>query len=380
MDQIQFNFASLLLVLTVFQGGTYALFLLTRAQTYVLPSRLLGVFTLCFSLHFGNILLIEFGPLPAQPNFNPVFGFCYGPLLWLFVRSLVEPRFRLRPNLNHFWAPTLAVPVIWLSDRYLASPLTLISLTQLIHLIVYVWLARRTASRFKRSLQEQFSAIDTVNLDWLRRLLNQVLFLVLITIVHFAFQAAGYQQVQSNMTLLIFVSVLYFINALVLKGMSHPSMELWLDRVAPRHRESSAKQSSAAIPEIESSDSEQRYLGSGLTTAQSKAYFQRLQELMGNNEPYLDENLNIHQLAESLQTSAKHLSQVINQNSEQSFYDYINGFRIDKAKALLRDPQHAQMRVSQVMYEVGYSAKSTFNSLFKQTTGMTPTEYRRRSP
>ena len=94
---------------------------------------------------------------------------------------------------------------------------------------------------------------------------------------------------------------------------------------------------------------------------------------MEQDEPFLTDKLNIHQLAASLGVSSKHLSQVINQNSDQSFYDFINGYRIEKSKTLLLDPQ---LRVSDVMYEVGFSAKSTFNSLFKRSTGMTPTQFR----
>ncbi|MCB1609172.1 MAG: helix-turn-helix domain-containing protein [Xanthomonadales bacterium] len=370
IEQIQFNAGSLILLLTIFQGSIYSLFLLTRQQPNPLPSRLLGTFTAVLSLHFCNVLLVEFGPLPASPNFNPVFGFCYGPLLLLFVRSLVQPRFELRVAQPQLAAPAIVLPLVWLSSRYWPPGLTLISLALLAHLLGYVWLARRELAQFKTDLTAQYSAIDRVNLDWLSTLLNRMLFIALISALHFAIQLAGFAQLQSALTLLIFLSVLYFINALVLKGMSHPSLAVWLDerQAGPEHGGEAAS----------AEDDQRRYLGSSLSEADSAHQFARLQAHMDEHHPFLDENLTAQQLADGLGISSKHLSQIINQNSGQNFYDYINGFRIDLAARLLCDPAQAQQRISQIMYAVGYSAKSTFNSLFKQRTGMTPSGYRRR--
>ncbi len=389
MNLIALNYVSLILVLTVFQGGLYSMFLLLGKQRSRLPSRLLGCLTLVFTLHFANILLIEFGPLGQQPNFNPVFGFFYGPLLLLFIRSLIEPHFTVRGTWSHFLAPAIAFVIVIVCVGWLHQPLAyrLLPVPVLIHLTVYLLVARRTLHSFKRDLEDQFSAIDKINLDWLSKLLNQTLFLLGLAIAHFVFQTLGIASLQTVFTLLIFVTVLYFINALVLKGMSHPSIDLWLVAVAPdrasedfgKLRENGGHPEGGRFDADSISDDEDldRYRGSGLSPEESRAQFERLRDLMEREEPFLDENLNILQLSEAMGVSSKHLSQVINQNADQNFYDFINGYRIEKAKTLLLDPGRTDLRVSEVMFEVGYTAKSTFNSLFKRFTGLTPTEFRR---
>lgn len=384
MAGIELNYVSVILLLTVFQGGFYSLFLLLGKNRRRLSSRLLGAFTLVFTLHFANILLTEFGPLAHRPNFNPVFVTCYGPLLLLFIRSLIRPHFTMRGAARHFVAPLVTFLVIAVSGANAPVVDRTVLVLILVQLVAYLVAATSTLRSFKEDLQDRFSAIDRINLDWLTRLLKLVSFLFGIAIAQVIFQAAGLHWLESAFTILIFVTALYFVNTLVLKGMSHPSIDVWLDTVAPGSEHDALLRDRPAAGEGGASDSrdttsdDARYAGSGLSPEESRALFERLRERMTREEPFLDENLNIHQLAESMGITSKHLSQVINQNSGQNFYDFINGYRIEKAKALLLDPRRSELRVSEVMVEAGYTAKSTFNSLFKQSTGLTPTEFRRK--
>jgi AraC-like DNA-binding protein len=57
----------------------------------------------------------------------------------------------------------------------------------------------------------------------------------------------------------------------------------------------------------------------------------------------------------------------------------VNEYRIKKAMEILRDPQHEKMTVLEVLYEVGFNSKSSFNTVFKKYTGKTPTQYRKSS-
>lgn len=381
-DFIQFNIASLLLLLTVFQGGLYSIFLLTSRSHNGIPARLLGLFTLNFTLHFANILLTEFGPLTGGVRFNPVFGLVYGPLLLLFVRSLVRRGFKMRAWARHSVIPAV-VALLVIADVSIPSPVA--SVIVLVQLSAYLLAARFELVAFLKNLRDRFSEIDEINLDWLSRLLDLMFFLVGITVVHFIAQSLGPAVLQRVLTILIFATALCLVNALVLKGMRHPSIDIWLRETAgegendafgeesPDSTSSSTKAGPDDEPEESGTD---RYRGSGLSLEESRACFEKLEELMQRDEPFLDETLNIHQLAETIGISSKHMSQVINQNTGQNFYDFINRYRIENAKALLESDRE-DLRVSEVMFEVGYSAKSTFNNLFKRYTGTTPTEFRR---
>lgn len=60
------------------------------------------------------------------------------------------------------------------------------------------------------------------------------------------------------------------------------------------------------------------------------------------------------------------------------FYDYVNSYRIDAVKELLRDHDRRNMNVLNMALDCGFNSKTTFNTVFKSNTGMTPTEYKRK--
>ena len=71
------------------------------------------------------------------------------------------------------------------------------------------------------------------------------------------------------------------------------------------------------------------------------------------------------------------LSQIINEYFEQNFQDYINKQRIEESKKYLLD-KVKRKTVLEILYEVGFNTKSSFNIAFKKTTGLTPTEFKKK--
>jgi AraC-like DNA-binding protein len=98
---------------------------------------------------------------------------------------------------------------------------------------------------------------------------------------------------------------------------------------------------------------------------------------MLQNEPYLNPELSLKQLAIELKTPERLLSGVINQYSNQNFYDFTNNFRIEKAKKLLAEDTLNRNTIQEIFYDSGFNSKSTFNLAFKKATGITPTEFKK---
>ena len=74
---------------------------------------------------------------------------------------------------------------------------------------------------------------------------------------------------------------------------------------------------------------------------------------------------------------ARDLSQALNGVLGVSFSDFVNGYRVDEAKRLLRDPARQDDTILAVLYDAGFNSKSAFNRVFKLRTGETPSSYRR---
>ena len=58
--------------------------------------------------------------------------------------------------------------------------------------------------------------------------------------------------------------------------------------------------------------------------------------------------------------------------------DFVNEFRIKEAKSILKDPSKKEFTVLEILYEVGFNSKSSFNTAFKKHTGLTPTQFRKK--
>ncbi|MEM8764321.1 MAG: AraC family transcriptional regulator [Bacteroidota bacterium] len=103
----------------------------------------------------------------------------------------------------------------------------------------------------------------------------------------------------------------------------------------------------------------------------------QLSEFMSTNKPYLEDTLTLQKLAEQTDIPEKQLSFLINRVIGKHFFDYVNGYRIEEAKALLKDKKR---NIQQVMYDVGFNSKSSFNTAFKKGTSLTPSAYRAANP
>ena len=101
----------------------------------------------------------------------------------------------------------------------------------------------------------------------------------------------------------------------------------------------------------------------------------RLKSHMEVHEPYLDSNLSIYNLAKQLGVPVRELSIGINHTLDKHFFDFINEYRIKKAMDLIRNSEDEKLTILEVLYEVGFNSKSSFNTAFKKHTGITPTEF-----
>lgn len=104
---------------------------------------------------------------------------------------------------------------------------------------------------------------------------------------------------------------------------------------------------------------------------------QKIKLYMETHEPFLNASLSMYQLAKQLDMPSHELSQLINHKLNKHFFDFVNEYRVNKAMGLLRNPQNSKMTVLEILYEVGFNSKSSFNTVFKKNTGKTPTQYRK---
>lgn len=101
----------------------------------------------------------------------------------------------------------------------------------------------------------------------------------------------------------------------------------------------------------------------------------KLMDFLEEEKPYLNSSLSIGELAESVDIPTYQLSQLINDQLGQSFFEMINSYRVKEVKKRFFDPQFSNLTLLGIAMECGFNSKASFNRIFKQLTNQTPTEY-----
>ena len=210
--------------------------------------------------------------------------------------------------------------------------------------IFYVGWSALLLRKHRKNIQDQFSDLEKINLQWLRMLtigLGGIWFIV-IFFRNDLFIYCG---------VVIFIFLIGFFGARQKAIFSHNQ------------------------PETAGAEQKEKYQKSGLTDELSESLHQKLMRLMQEETPYKKSDISIGELAERLRVHPNYLSQIINEREGKNFYDFVNTFRIDEFKRLIAIPKNQQMTLLSIAFDCGFNSKSSFNRFFKKATGQTPSEY-----
>ncbi len=108
-----------------------------------------------------------------------------------------------------------------------------------------------------------------------------------------------------------------------------------------------------------------------------QAIFDSMSSLMETERIYLDKGLNRDSLAERLGTNRTYITKIVKGNTGLTLPQWINRYRVKHARLILSDPAKGGMSVKDIADASGFSNVSTFNVVFKESVGMSPTAYRR---
>lgn len=98
-------------------------------------------------------------------------------------------------------------------------------------------------------------------------------------------------------------------------------------------------------------------------------------EAVKNQRLFLEHELSLPTLANRLGYTTHHLSEIINSEINKSFYEFVNDMRVEYAAALLINEPNKS--ITEVLYESGFTSKSTFYNYFKKSYQCAPSQYRR---
>ena len=249
-------------------------------------------------------------------------------------------------------------------------------------------------------LQSRKSKLDLISSEYIEPSLGQwyyvrssifivqflvYLVLIVLTIIHFSRRAKKLESQQYRATLwelrffVIASGVLWFGAVLryALDPTARTNLLIPLGASALIYGMGYMKMTRPKALEVEvERDSAKKYEKSTLTPERAERYVNKLVQCMKEKKPFTDGDLNLQSLAATLSIPPHHLSQIINERLGQTFADFINSYRVEEAKQRLLDPAFRHLSLLGIAIEVGFNSKSSFNSVFKKHTNMTPSEFR----
>ena len=105
--------------------------------------------------------------------------------------------------------------------------------------------------------------------------------------------------------------------------------------------------------------------------------YERIERQMKDNKLFKNEDLSLYDVAKSLGTNQKYVSEAINNHAKVNFFSYVNKYRIEEIKKVLVDPEYDQLSIEGLAKSCGFKSRGVFYPIFKKETGMTPGEYKK---
>lgn len=313
----------------------------------ILSSGVIGLFLLHGPFMFLYVNALTSSEKPSQKrklwHFAPFVAF----ILYLIIASQF-PDYSKGINVDHT-SGSVEPPftfMLFLIATALSGPL-------------YFFLAYKRFKQIKEST-EDFTSKD-INLDWLGKLI--VIFgvvwtvLILVAAIHHVFHLFSMVFCTNG----LFLALSAFIILIGYFGLNQK--EIFVSHTAKE------TENLVATNRV-------KYAASRLEGEELQKCFQDIEIYMKSERPYLDPDLTLPKLAEGLNVSTHHLSQVINEMHGRNFFDFINQFRVEEVKKKIQDEKFHNFSLLGIAYESGFNSKSAFNRVFKKMTGKTPSQFR----
>lgn len=227
--------------------------------------------------------------------------------------------------------------------------------------MLYLVLALRFTSKYSKALKSNYSNLSKHDFNWVKTMLIGTL---VITAVYFSISIyellyidfIWYQEYLITVVMIVLISYLgyYGVNQ---SKILFPDFLLNETVIVPKSNKTPL---------------------SGPKRKEFESLKQKLEYVLLNQKPYLDEDLTLDRLAKQLSTTDKKLSMLLNQYMRTSFFDLINKHRVDAIKEKIEIETYERYTLYGIACECGFKSRTSFNRVFKRETGLSPSDYKKK--
>lgn len=297
----------------------------------------------------------------------------FGPLIYFYVQSILDPAFVInKKRKSHFYpviidlVPSLVVIVFVVGvltklirnnpgpwGTFIDNYNVYADIPRWMSVTFYVWLSSKYLSDFRAKNGGMLNG-HSVHFNWLQQFIKvfkvfQVIWLaylvpyVIPKYTDFMLDTFDWYPIYIPMAILIYW--------LGIKGYTISQQQIMVEKKANTNNL--------------------------LTPVIVKQVSETLAHSMETGKLYLNPSLNLATLSEYTGIAQKTISAVLNQHLQKSFNEFVNGYRVNAFKEKIQRQDMSNLTIAGVAFECGFNSQATFQRVFKEVTGQSPSEFRK---
>ena len=360
----------IIISIAILFGLIFSIIILRQPKGSKRANRFLALFLFTITtLLFSNFIVFShlYKIYPHLIGCSFLLWYILPPAFYFYVKTGTHPNYRfawydifhLAPviytliSLIPFYALSPEIKLNWFENQ-LSNPIDLSFISGFIIVYSFVYLAASIylIIDFEKHYKKDFSNTNVEHIDGIKRL---ILVYVIYKALDLLALIASFFSDQSTIGIMQFISVslCIFIFVIVYIFLHQPEKLFQSEIIKAKYKTS---------PLSDSDLSEQSH---------------KLQAMMTGQKLYLDSDINLSILAQTLEISTHTLSQIINQYYKMNFYEFINQYRVDEVKSQLLKEENKNLTIIAIAYDAGFNSKSSFYKIFKRFVGKSPSAFRK---
>ncbi|MFD0763058.1 helix-turn-helix domain-containing protein [Lutibacter aestuarii] len=311
----------------------------------------------------SNILLSEITEVSTEVLFGVLlnsFLFFYAPFLYFFAKAITSLQFNFKRNYLHF-IPFIIYAIFNITQVFLFklniksntfSSFALIfneivAYAYYIQVFSYTFFALKTIKNLNFEYNHQYKTVQ-----FLKSILLLFIIIWFVFFIHFAINNYFQNPNLSNNFKFIGILLLLILSNLTLVFMVKNPEVFFLQEAF----------------ETKKNKTQNKFI--------NEANYKKICDLMFEKELYKNPNFKVVELSELTGISSRNTSAIIKSFHGTNFYDFVNSYRIEEAKKLLKT-NNEELTILKILYDAGFNSKSVFNAAFKKKEGVTPSEFKK---
>lgn len=227
----------------------------------------------------------------------------------------------------------------------------------LVQSLFYSFISFLRIKKHKKNILSFASNTEEIDLNWIENIIKLILFLTSVICLYEMFFDTERLNIVLNF---ISLYIVYFVGVNLVK-----QKEIFVTI-------KNEKDEKETVFEVE--DLERKLVSDD----ELEEFMAKLEQIMQTEKIYLDNDLNLVKLAEKVCLTPHQLSYVINKGFNNNFFQYVNAYRVERAKELLTHEEGDRLSILGIAYESGFNSKTAFYTIFKKETGLTPSGYKQK--